>query len=208
MLKVTDICSTDPNDPTHCATPADIKVIRSKVAVMEHLTGPPIESIPELKGDQFPQKTWWFFAKCWADVCTAFSIFALTNPKPLITLRPLPLTPKNQLTPQFSTGHRASLNPPIKAHKQTIGSQLPPSPTTFSGLKAKYKNNTKTIKSPTREKAGQPILWAHTRRQETQPLLHLLPTGYREQNPNGNRLRGGKGGGRVRKHKLRMRRRL
>lgn len=57
MLKVTDICSTDPNDPSHCATPADIKVVRAKVQVMQYLTGRPLESLPELMGDQFPEKT-------------------------------------------------------------------------------------------------------------------------------------------------------
>lgn len=68
ILKVTDICSTDPNDPTHCATPADIKVDRSKVAVMEGMTAKRLSSYPELTGSQFPEKTWWFFTKCWADV--------------------------------------------------------------------------------------------------------------------------------------------
>ena len=67
MLKVTDICSTDPNDPTHCESPADIKVERSKVGVMEGLTGNPLTSYPQLTGNEFPEKTWWFFMKCWAD---------------------------------------------------------------------------------------------------------------------------------------------
>lgn len=68
MLKVTDICSTDPNDPTHCATPADIKIDRTKAQIMEKLTDKPIESYPQLMEDQFPEKIWWFFTKCWADV--------------------------------------------------------------------------------------------------------------------------------------------
>lgn len=67
ILKVTDICSTDPDDPTHCATPADIKVERTKAQVMEHLTGDPLLSQPQLTGDQYPEKIWWFFTKCWAD---------------------------------------------------------------------------------------------------------------------------------------------
>ena len=67
MLKVTDICSTDPNDPTHCESPADIKVERSKVSVMEGLTANPLTSYPQLTGNEFPEKTWWFFMKCWAD---------------------------------------------------------------------------------------------------------------------------------------------
>ncbi|MCJ1366320.1 hypothetical protein MMC16_005448 [Acarospora aff. strigata] len=60
MLKVTDICSTDPNDPTHCATPADIKIDRAKAKVMQGLSSDP-------KGNQYPEKVWWFFMKCWAD---------------------------------------------------------------------------------------------------------------------------------------------
>ena len=67
MLKVTDICSTDPNDPTHCATPADIKVDRTKAKIMEQ-----IGSVPE--GDEYSGKVWWFFMKCWADVSWHFPL--------------------------------------------------------------------------------------------------------------------------------------
>ena len=67
--QVTDICSTDPNDPTHCATPADIKVDRGKAQVMEGLVNPPdMTAHPEVMGDVFPEKIWWFFMKCWDDV--------------------------------------------------------------------------------------------------------------------------------------------
>ncbi|MCJ1287818.1 hypothetical protein MMC26_007170 [Xylographa opegraphella] len=65
MLKVTDICSIDPNDPTHCANPVDIKVERSKAAVMEAVTDP---DDPRITGDSFPEQIWWFFTKCWDDV--------------------------------------------------------------------------------------------------------------------------------------------
>ena len=70
MLKVTDICSTDPSDPTHCAHPGEIKVDRTKVKIMEHLTDKPnIEDYPELTGNEFTGGiSYWFFAKCWADV--------------------------------------------------------------------------------------------------------------------------------------------
>lgn len=61
ILKVTDICTTDPNDPTHCATPADIKIDRSKAKIMEKLNN-------DIVGDEYPEKVWWFFTKCWADV--------------------------------------------------------------------------------------------------------------------------------------------
>ena len=65
MLKVTDICSIDPNDPTHCANPVDIKVDRSKAAVMENVTDP---NDPSITGNSFPEQIWWFFTKCWDDV--------------------------------------------------------------------------------------------------------------------------------------------
>ena len=61
MLKVTDICSTDPNDPTHCATPGDIKIDRTKAKIMEKLDSAPT-------GDVYPEQIWWFFMKCWDDV--------------------------------------------------------------------------------------------------------------------------------------------
>lgn len=68
MLKVTDICSTDPSDPTYCETPNDIKIDRAKAQVMQKKTGASLESQPDLMGDVYPEKIWWFFAKCWADV--------------------------------------------------------------------------------------------------------------------------------------------
>ncbi|MCJ1404636.1 Mucin-21 [Xylographa trunciseda] len=64
MLKVTDICSTDPNDPTHCASPVDIKVERSKAMVMEGVTD---RNDPRITGNSFPEQVWWFFTKCWDD---------------------------------------------------------------------------------------------------------------------------------------------
>ncbi len=51
-LKVTDICSTDENDPTYCATPMDIKIYRSKAKVMEKLSYTPT-------GDGYPEQVWW-----------------------------------------------------------------------------------------------------------------------------------------------------
>ena len=78
MLKVTDVCSTDPNDPTHCEKPGDIKVDRTKVKIMEKLTNEP----GELPGNEFAGgEAWWFFAKCWADVSrfTLLQAYELTN---------------------------------------------------------------------------------------------------------------------------------
>ena len=67
MLKVTDICSTDPNDPTHCATPGDIKIDRSKAKVWSG-HGADKDLNPDLLGNMYPQKSVWFFMKCWGDV--------------------------------------------------------------------------------------------------------------------------------------------
>ncbi len=68
ILKVTDVCSTDPNDPTHCATPYDIKIDRTKASIMMHQDGD-WENNPNLNSDEFKGSgTWWFFMKCWADV--------------------------------------------------------------------------------------------------------------------------------------------
>ena len=68
MLKVTDICSTDPNDPTHCETPGDIKIDRSKAKVWSGHGNDNLEDVPELMGNSHPDKSVWFFMKCWADV--------------------------------------------------------------------------------------------------------------------------------------------
>lgn len=67
MLKVTDICSTDENDPSHCATPYDIKIDRTKSRIMQNFPDP---TDPHISGHQFPGKVWWFFMKCWDDVCS------------------------------------------------------------------------------------------------------------------------------------------
>ena len=76
ILKVTDVCTTDPNDPTHCATPGDIKIDRTKAQIMEKLTDKPLEDYPQLMGDEFTDgDTYWFFTKCWADVSICKSGF-------------------------------------------------------------------------------------------------------------------------------------
>ncbi|KAL8932561.1 MAG: hypothetical protein Q9211_006246 [Gyalolechia sp. 1 TL-2023] len=68
ILKVTDVCSTDPNDPTSCATPYDIKIDRTKAKIMEHMGDTDTETNPALNGNEFGAGgTWWFFMKCWAD---------------------------------------------------------------------------------------------------------------------------------------------
>lgn len=75
ILKVTDVCSTDPNDPTHCAKPGDIKIDRSKARIMEQVKGDgDVKGIKQVNGNHFndgistaTSETWWFFTKCWAD---------------------------------------------------------------------------------------------------------------------------------------------
>lgn len=69
ILKVTDVCSTDPNDPTSCTTPYDIKIDRTKAQIMHHMGTDKWETNPALNGNEFGNGgTWWFFMKCWADV--------------------------------------------------------------------------------------------------------------------------------------------
>ena len=63
LIKVTDICSTDPSDPTYCATPADIKMDRAKVQILYGLTG----SEPELKASRYTKGGFWHISKCWTN---------------------------------------------------------------------------------------------------------------------------------------------
>ncbi|KAL9009581.1 MAG: hypothetical protein Q9173_005401 [Seirophora scorigena] len=66
IAKVTDICSTDPNDPTHCATPSDIKLDRAKVQVMYSIPSPGKENA-DLQKPVYPRGTFWHLTKCWTN---------------------------------------------------------------------------------------------------------------------------------------------
>lgn len=66
MLKVTDICTPDSADGVPCLDPMDIKIDRTKAQIL-YGTG---DTAPT--GDQYPDKVWWFFTKCWDDVCATF----------------------------------------------------------------------------------------------------------------------------------------
>ncbi|KAL8918382.1 MAG: hypothetical protein Q9208_007401 [Pyrenodesmia sp. 3 TL-2023] len=66
IAKVTDICSTDPNDPTHCATPSDIKLDRAKVQVMYNIPSPG-KADPDLQKHVYPKGTYWHLTKCWTN---------------------------------------------------------------------------------------------------------------------------------------------
>lgn len=68
ILKVTDICSTDPSDPTHCETPDDLKIDRSKAKVWSGSGHIPTQNAQDVQGDQFGKPAVWFFMKCWAEV--------------------------------------------------------------------------------------------------------------------------------------------
>ena len=133
MLKVTDICSTDPNDPTHCAKPGDIKIDRTKAKIMEQLGPAPLEETPQVMGSQFydgvssaTSETWWFFTKCWADVCC---------PCPFATLYPALTWSCKRLLYNLHT-----------AARQTTGSPLLQSLITWTGPRTRPLSNTKTIR--------------------------------------------------------------
>jgi len=70
-LKVTDICSTNPADATYCATPADIKIDRIKADLLySNVKNKTKAEEDELaKGNGYDRKVYWFFSKCWDDVC-------------------------------------------------------------------------------------------------------------------------------------------
>ena len=63
LIKVTDICSTNPSDSSYCATPADIKMDRAKVQILYGLQG----SEPELKADRYTKGGFWHISKCWTN---------------------------------------------------------------------------------------------------------------------------------------------
>ncbi|KAI4132341.1 MAG: hypothetical protein LQ341_006283, partial [Variospora aurantia] len=69
MLKVTDICSTDPSKPNSCLQPGDIKIDRTKAKIWSGQGGDPRQAkdIPGLGGDAWDKPTIWFFRHCWAD---------------------------------------------------------------------------------------------------------------------------------------------
>lgn len=64
IVKVTDVCSTDPDDPTHCADPTQIKVDRAKVQVLYQIPGAGIDD-EDLQKPVYPKGVYWHFTKCW-----------------------------------------------------------------------------------------------------------------------------------------------
>ncbi|CAF9921325.1 hypothetical protein IMSHALPRED_005148 [Imshaugia aleurites] len=121
MLKVTDICSTDPNDPTACMTPADIKIDRTKAKIMEKL-----DSAPE--GDEYPEQIWWFFMKCWDD--------GLVQPAYADNWFAEPALPNNLDWAQ-ATQHQQWVN-----NQLSYPQQNPPLPLYFNGAYDTVRDNT------------------------------------------------------------------
>ena len=75
IVKVMDICNTDPSDPTNCATPADIKIDRAKVQ-MQYNNPTPGSADPDLQCTKYPRGTYWHLTKCWGNVRDTNSISA------------------------------------------------------------------------------------------------------------------------------------
>ena len=86
IAKVTDVCSTDPSDPSHCATSLDIKVDRAKVQVMYAIPVPGIDNV-ELQKDKYVKGTYWHLTICWANVRAIPSCYP---PPPLLAQLPSP----------------------------------------------------------------------------------------------------------------------
>ena len=165
MAKVTDICSTDRDDPSHCASFEDIKLVRNKVQVMEELTGKPLQSQPALMGDEYAEKAWWYFAKCWGDLRYSPDTQAETSEE-------LPCALAN-----IFSAARVQPSPHIPA-LPTIGSPRLPILTTKSGHYRSIPSNTRKIKHHTKRMAG-----LRTRTGSTQNIsrviISLWMIGYR-----------------------------
>ena len=97
IAKVTDICSTDPSDPSHCASPEDIKLPRTKVQVLRHKQFGKWSDSPQFSGNEDTEKVYWYFSKCLGEVSLPFSI--LTSP----VFRNLE---NSSLTPLLTSGNR------------------------------------------------------------------------------------------------------
>ena len=67
-LKITGICSTDPNDPSYCETPADIMIDRQKAMLLFRTDNKTAEETAALKyKNAYPRPVNWFFSKCLQD---------------------------------------------------------------------------------------------------------------------------------------------
>ncbi len=166
MLKVTDICSTDPSDPTHCANPGDIKIDRAKAKVMQGLSSDP-------KGDEYPEPVWWFFMKCWADVS---SILYLPHAR---------CERAGRLNTSLT--NRVSHNLHTNISLPATGSPIHLYRTIFSGPKKQRLSNTLTIRKLTPPTAGRHTRTVHTTPRETVRRAHRSMIGFQDRSLNGLR---------------------
>ena len=56
ILKVTDICCTDINDPNCCHSPNEIQIDRTKAQILFGFSGQDQTTTPELSGYEMPGK--------------------------------------------------------------------------------------------------------------------------------------------------------
>jgi hypothetical protein len=164
IAKVTDICSTDPNDPTHCATPADIKVDRAKVQVMYNIPVPGSENA-DLQKDKYVKGTYWHLTKCWGNVCVNLFFWPV---------EPFKLAAAAFLWPYMliSARHYPSLP------TGTVGGLSPLFPTISNGTLMRPGNNTRTTSYPTPARAGPPTPMVLQPTHSRKPTWRPLTTGY------------------------------
>ena len=70
MVKVTDVCSTDPNDSSYCADPSHVMIDRIRGYQLYHHTPRAADSAENKalrSGGRYPRPIWWFFSKCFQD---------------------------------------------------------------------------------------------------------------------------------------------
>lgn len=139
MLKVTDICSTDPKDPTHCSNPSEIKIDRQKAWIINQGTAGKT-NVEGVNGDSTPYT--WFFMKCWADVSHFHCMPCHMRPSPAATILMCALL-------------RASHNQPTSTTRTSRGSSSLSFPTMSPSCRTSPHSSGKTIKSHTRPRAGR-----------------------------------------------------
>ena len=62
ILKVTDVCCTDVNDPSCCHSPNEIKIDRTKAQILFGFSGQDQKTTPELSGSEMPGKSYVFLS--------------------------------------------------------------------------------------------------------------------------------------------------
>lgn len=183
IAKVTDICSTDPSDPTHCATPSDIKVDRAKVQVMYDIPLPGSANAA-LQAPKYIKGTYWHLTKCWGNVRKISSLRIVCSPICPPTILHFCSSSSHTLTKSLPPIIRLSPSPPT----ETIGGPSRPSPTISRGTSTPLQSKCKTTKTPTPPKAGPPTPTEPPPTQRAMPTSCLSPTGCLVWNPRGLQL--------------------